>query len=234
VHHTFTNIKGSDEDIDIAPGLIRLHDSDEWKPRYRYQHIYAFLLYGLSSLSWVLRKDFVKFFQPKIGNYNNTKRPTKELVTMIFFKALYIILFIALPLMVMEISVLQFIGGFLLMHFIQGWTLAFVFQPAHAVENVEFPLPNEKGIIPEEWAAHQLQTCSNFATKSKLATWFTGGLNYQIEHHLFPTICHIHYPQLAPIIRASAQKHNLPYFENETYYKAINSHYKLLKRMGTN
>lgn len=233
VHHTYTNIKGADEDIDIAPGLIRMHESDEWKPIYKYQHIYAFFLYGLTSLSWVFRKDFVKFFQKKIGNYNNTNHPKKELYVLVFFKVVYMVLFIVLPLILMDITVLQFIAGFLLMHVIQGFTLALVFQPAHAVENVDFPLPNEKGIIPEEWAAHQLQTCSNFANKSKLATWLTGGLNFQIEHHLFPTICHIHYPKLAPIIRETAQKFNLPYHENLSYYKAIQSHYHLLKSLGT-
>jgi linoleoyl-CoA desaturase len=93
-------------------------------------------------------------------------------------------------------------------------------------------LPDDKGIISDEWAAHQLQTCSNFATKSKIATWITGGLNYQVEHHLFPTICHIHYPKLAPIIRSTAEKFNLPYHENLSYYNAIKSHYVLLKTLG--
>lgn len=232
VHHTFTNIKGSDEDIDIAPGLIRQHESEEWKPRYKYQHIHAFLLYGLTSLSWVFRKDFVKFSQKQIGNYNNSNHTQKEWFVLIFFKMLYMFLFIALPLMVMDITVLQFLGGFLLMHLIEGWTLALVFQPAHVVENVDFPIPDDKGIIPDEWAAHQLQTCSNFATKSKIATWITGGLNYQVEHHLFPTICHIHYPKLAPIIRSTAEKFNLPYHENLSYFDAIQSHYQLLKTLG--
>lgn len=78
----------------------------------------------------------------------------------------------------MDITVFQFLGGFLLMHLIQGWTLALVFQPAHVVENVDFPMPVDKGIIPDMWAAHQLQTCSNFAIKSKIATCITGGLNF--------------------------------------------------------
>lgn len=103
VHHTFTNIKGSDEDIDIAPGLIRQHKSEEWKPRFKYQHIYAFLVYGLTSLSWVFRKDFVKFSQKQIGNHNNTNHPPKEWFVLIFFKMLYMFLFMALPLMVIWI-----------------------------------------------------------------------------------------------------------------------------------
>jgi linoleoyl-CoA desaturase len=234
VHHTYTNIKGTDEDLEIAPGLIRIHPTDEWKPIQKYQHYYAFFLYGLASLSWIFRKDFVKFFKKKIGNYDNSKPPKREVFNLIFYKAVYASLFIAMPFIVLEISVLQFLTGFVLMHLVKGWTLALVFHPAHAVCNTEFPEPNEKGNIEDEWAAFQMRTTSNFATDSKLVAWLTGGLNMQVEHHLFPNICHIHYPKIALIVKKLAKEHNLPYLENKTFLKALKAHYLLLKKYSIN
>ncbi|MBA3898596.1 MAG: acyl-CoA desaturase [Bacteroidetes bacterium] len=232
VHHTVTNIKGNDEDLDIAPGLIRIDDTEEYKPIHKYQHLYGFFLYGLASLSWVFRKDFVKFFKKNIGDYDNTKHPKYEVYNLIFFKLVYVTLFIVIPLVVMDITGWQFLTGFLLMHLAKGWTLALVFQPAHVVVDVSFPIPDAKGNIEEEWAIHQMLTTANFATKSKFVTWFTGGLNMQVEHHLFPTICHIHYPKISEFVKSAAKKHNIPYQENETFYKALKAHYLLLKRFS--
>jgi linoleoyl-CoA desaturase len=232
VHHTFTNIKGVDEDLDIAPGLIRVHETDEWKPIHKYQHFYAFILYGLASLSWIFRKDFVKFFKKKIGNYDNSRPPKMEVFNLIFFKLVYVSLFIIIPFVLLDITVAQFAIGFLVMHLAKGWTMAMVFQPAHVVDNTNFPEPDENGNIEEEWAAHQMRTTANFATRSKLVTWLTGGLNMQIEHHLFPNICHIHYPKIAPIVREVAKNNNIPYLENATFSEAIKAHYNLLKHYG--
>jgi linoleoyl-CoA desaturase len=232
VHHTYTNIKGADEDLEIAPGLIRIHDSEELKPIHKYQHIYAFLLYGLASLSWVFRKDFVKFFQKNFGSYENPKPPKEEVFKLFFFKTLYYVMFIVVPVIIMDIAWWQFIIGFVLMHIAEGYTLALVFHPAHVVENAEFPEPDENGNIEEEWAAHQMRTTANFSASSKIACWLTGGLNMQIEHHLFPNISHIHYPKIASIVKETAEKHNIPYRENKTFFKALAAHYSLLKHFG--
>jgi linoleoyl-CoA desaturase len=230
VHHTFTNIVGTDEDLEIAPGIIRVHHTEEWKPIHKYQHYYAFLLYGLASLSWVFRKDFVKFFKKTIGNYDNSKPPAFEIVNLIFFKLVYVIIFMVIPLFFMNITILQFAVGFIMMHIAKGYTLALVFHPAHAVDNAEFPEPDEKGNIEEEWANHQLKTTCNFATNNSMITWLTGGLNRQVEHHLFPNICHIHYPSIAPIVKEVANKFDLPYLEHSTFFQALKAHYLLLKK----
>lgn len=232
VHHSFTNIAGHDEDIEIAPGLIRLTTDEKVKKIHAYQHWYAFLLYGLASLSWVLRKDYVKFFQKKIGEHPNTNHPKREYFNLFFYKGLYYLVFIVLPLVVLDITWWQFVIGFLAMHLCEGWVIGLVFQLAHVVEDTAFPLPNAQGHIEEAWAVHQLQTTANFAPRSALASFFCGGLNQQIEHHLFPKICHVHYPVISRIVKQTAHEFNLPYIESPTFFAALKSHYRLLRKFG--
>ncbi|WP_317239170.1 acyl-CoA desaturase [Hymenobacter sp. 5516J-16] len=231
MHHTYTNIPGHDEDIEVAPGLVRLSEDEPVRPWQRFQHFYAFALYGLASLSWVLRKDYVKFFQAKIGEHV-ANHPRKEYVNLFLYKALYYVLFIVLPLVFLPITWWQFLLGFLTMHFVEGLVLGLVFQLAHVVEGTAFPLPDAQGEMQEAWAVHQLQTTANFSPTSKLASFFCGGLNRQIEHHLFPRICHIHYPALSVIVRNTAQEFGLPYLENASFWGALQSHYRILYKLG--
>jgi linoleoyl-CoA desaturase len=232
VHHTYTNIPGYDEDIEVAPGLVRLSPETEYKPWMKFQKYYAFLLYGLASLSWVVRKDFKKFFQTNIGKQDNRRHPKIELPKMIFFKILYFTLFLVLPIMYLPFSWYAVVGGFVLMHLAEGFVLGLVFQLAHVVEGMDFPEPTDEGVIEETWAVHQMRTTANFAMKSKIAAFFCGGLNFQVEHHLFPMICHVHYPDIAPIVKKTAEDFGVPYHHNETFMQAIGSHFRMLDRFG--
>lgn len=231
VHHTYTNMPGHDEDIDVAPGLVRLSPEEKLKPMMRYQHIYAIPLYGLASISWVFRKDYKKFFQKKIGQLDNSHE-AKEYFNLFFFKALYYTIFIVLPLIFVDITWWQFLFGFIAMHLVQGLTLGLVFQLAHVVEDTEFPVTNENNAIEESWAVHQMQTTADFARKSKLVGWLVGGLNFQIEHHLFPQICHVHYAKISPIVEATAKEFGVPFIHNETFLSAMQSHYRMLRKFG--
>lgn len=233
VHHTFTNIPGHDEDLEAAPGLIRLSPKDEYKEVMRFQHIYAFALYSLTSLSWVLRKDYVKFFADKIGQYETQGHPTSAYVGLFFWKAVYYTLFIVFPLVFIDsITWWQFIIGFVAMHMAEGLTLGLVFQLAHVVEGLEYPEPDETGTVEESWAVHQMYTTADFARNNPLVTFLCGGLNFQIEHHLFPHVCHVHYPAISKIVEEVAHEHNVPYLENKTFGKALKSHYSILKELG--
>ncbi len=216
VHHTYTNIAGHDEDIDVAPGLIRFCENEPVNKIQRYQHFYAFGLYSLAMLSWVFRKDYKKFFQTKIG-CQVANHPRIEYFNLFFFKFVYYFLFII---------------GFLALQFSQGLVLGLVFQLAHVVEGTSFPHPNEDGNIEEAWAAHQMMTTANFAVNSKLAGFLCGGLNRQVEHHLFPKICHIHYPAIGKIVKDTALEFNLPYIESPTFMDALGSHYRMLRKLG--
>lgn len=233
VHHTYTNIPGHDEDLEVAPGLVRLSPEEKLTKAMRYQHLYAFLLYGLASISWVFRKDYVKFFQEKIGQTDNTNHPKAEYFNLFFFKFLNYAIFLIIPAIVLEVAWWEFLIGFLTMHMAFGLVLGLVFQLAHVVEDVSFPEPSGADhSIQEAWADHQMRTTANFARKSRLANFLCGGLNFQIEHHLFPSICHVHYDNVSEIVRQTALEFDLPYIENETFGGALKSHYSMLKKFG--
>lgn len=231
VHHTYTNIAGHDEDIDIAPGLIRFSPTETVNKIQRYQHYYAFVLYSFAMLTWAFKKDYKKFFQKKIGE-QTANHPKIEYFKLFFYKAIYYFIFIGVPLLVMPISGWQFFIGFLAYLFAQGFVLGLIFQLAHVVEGTSFPLPNTEGNVEEAWAAHQMRTTANFSVRSKIVAFLCGGLNQQIEHHLFPKICHIHYPAIAKIVKTTAFEFNLPYIENITFLDALQSHYRMLKKLG--
>jgi linoleoyl-CoA desaturase len=232
IHHTYTNIPEHDEDIEVAPGLIRLSPEDKHTKIQKFQHFYGFLLYGLASINWVLRKDYKKFFQKKIGAYDNSKHSFTEYFNLFFFKFIYYMLFIVTPLVVMDITWWQFIIGFVTMHIFNGLVLGLVFQLAHVVEGTDFPITNQDGNIEEAWAVHQMQTTANFGTKDFITSFLCGGLNQQVEHHLFPKVCHVHYPAISDIVKQTAKEHGVPYIENKTFFTALKSHYSMLKHFG--
>ncbi len=231
VHHTYTNIDGIDEDLEAMP-ILRLTESMPKKKIHRFQHFYAFLLYGLASLSWVMIKDYKKFFQKKIGNYDNKHHPVTEYVQLFAFKAFYYFMFIALPIIILQDPWWYSVIGFFVMHFFEGYTLAIIFMLAHLVEETHFPVPNAEGNIENNWAVHQMYTTADFARKNPVAAFFTGGLNFQVEHHLFPKVCHVHYPAISEIVKKTAEEHQVPYLENQSFFSAIGSHIRFLKRMG--
>lgn len=232
VHHSYTNIVGHDEDIEIAPGLIRVSDTDKLNKLQRYQHIYAFFLYGLTTISWFFRKDYLKFFQKNIGKSHTNRHPKIEYFNLFFYKIIYYSVFIVIPLLVLNLTWWQFLIGFLAMNIAEGMVLGLVFQLAHVVEDTEIRHPNEQNNVEEAWAVHQMRTTANFASKSKLAAFFCGGLNLQVEHHLFPKICHIHYRKISEIVKKTAVEFNLPYNENKSFFSALRSHYFFLKKLG--
>ena len=149
------------------------------------------------------------------------------------YKAIYYTLFIVMPLMLIDASWSTIILGFVIGHLFEGFTLAIIFMLAHVVEECEFPIYNEKNEVFYGWAEHQMRTTANFATGSFLANFLTGGLNFQVEHHLFPLICHTHYPKISPIVEKVASKYGVPYNNNHSYFGAVRSHVRLLKKLGT-
>lgn len=231
VHHTYTNISGHDEDLEIAPGLIRLSHDVPINRMHRYQHWYAFPLYCLASLSWVFRKDYKKFFQPQVGKILN-KHPKIQYFNLFFYKALYLFIFIGIPLLLISVPWWHVILGFLIMHAAQGFTMALVFQLAHVVEGTDFPLPDHGGNMEEAWAEHQMHTTANFAGNNVFAAFFLGGLNRQIEHHLFPKICHVHYKDVGEIVKETAAEFGIPYIESPTFIAALRSHFRMLKKFS--
>jgi linoleoyl-CoA desaturase len=232
LHHTYTNIQGYDEDID-AGRIIRFSKHTKWLKIHKYQKIYSFFLYGLLTINWAITTDFIqsyKYLKRKLS-YGKLPKPATHWTKLIISKIIYYSLWIVLPLFLGFVW-WQVIIGFFIMHFTAGLILSIVFQLAHVMPNTEMPLPNKKGSMKNTWAIHQLFTTSNFAPKSWLVGFFTGGLNYQVEHHLYSNISHIHYKKIAVIVKETAREFSLPYNEYKTFWKAISEHYKQLKAMG--
>lgn len=231
LHHTFTNIVNVDEDINGSK-LLSLTPHEKVKKFHAFQWIYAFFLYGIMTLYWVTVKDFVQFFNyNKKGLNSRSNKGLKGFFTIIRGKLLYFSIIIFIPILA-GIPVLYVLAGFFLMHFITGFVLTVIFQLAHTVEGTSHPLPDDKGNIDNEWAIHQMNTTVNFSRNNRLISWYVGGLNYQVEHHLFPKVCHVHYPKIAPIVEATAKEFEIPYLENKTFFKAIKSHLNALKKFG--
>ncbi|MDO6737600.1 acyl-CoA desaturase [Wenyingzhuangia sp. 2_MG-2023] len=233
LHHTYTNVEGVDEDIDIQ-GIIRLSKHERWKPMHKYQKIYAFLLYGLLTIQWALVVDFRQTprYIKKGLSAEGELNPRKEWALLIMTKIVYYLFWLALPMLVLPIAWYQWLIGFFVMHYIAGLILSVVFQLAHITDVVEVISPEDLEKEKRSWAAHQLLETANFATKNKFISFFLGGLNFQIEHHIFPTISHVHYKDLAKIVKKTASEFQLPYYEYETIALAFKAHLNQLIILG--
>ena len=232
VHHTYTNIQGVDDDIDLSP-LLRLSYESPHYFYQKHQHIYAFIAYGFSTLQWVFIKDFRNLLKKNLGPYTKINHPIHEVLILLGMKVFYYLYMIVLPLLVLDITWWQFVIGFMTVHFFAGVILSIVFQLAHVVEGPEQFSCDESGVMEDAWLVHEMKTTANFDRNNKLLNWYVGGLNFQIEHHLFPKICSIHYPAISPIIQRVAEKHNIPYHYHPTLGKAILSHYRMLRQLGS-
>lgn len=232
LHHTYTNITHIDEDIEDRLVLkFSPHTKTKWF--HQFQWVYAMFFYGLLTFYWVLAKDFVQFAQfTKSGVNPNTRSENGiMLAKIIAIKAIYFSVVIAVPVLVFNFTFAQIFAGFMLMHFVAGVILTTVFQLAHTLEQTSHPMP-VNGVIENDWAIHQLNTTVNFSRNNKWLSWYVGGLNFQVEHHLFPKISHVHYPALSNIVKQTAQEFNIPYLENKTFGQALKSHFRYMHQIG--
>jgi linoleoyl-CoA desaturase len=233
LHHGYTNVDGMDEDID--PGIVmRLSPHQKRLKIHRWQHIYGWFLYGLMTLSWVTSKDFAQLKRYRdMGLLVKQNRSYRWLVNeLILSKVFFYGYLLVLPLIFSGVAWWQTIIFFIVMHFLQGFILTIVFQPAHVMPSSEYPLPDDQGNLENNWAIHQLHTTNDFSPNSRIFSWYVGGLNYQIEHHLFPNICHVHYKNLSPIVKQTAREHGIPYNVQENFIIALINHARMLKKLG--
>lgn len=233
LHHSFTNVHGFDEDID--KGVLRLSPTQEIKGIFKFQAFYAPFLYGILTIYWFLLKDFQQLFRYHKKNLLAAQGLTfrSALIQILFHKFWYLLLFLIFPIVILNLPWWQTLLGFLIMHFISGLILALIFQPAHVIEGTDFYTTDSHGNVENSWAIHQMKTTANFANGSRVFSWFIGGLNYQIEHHLFPHVCHVHYRKISGIVKETAEKFNVPYLQHKSFAGAVISHFSLLHQLGT-
>ena len=233
LHHTYTNIPEHDEDLD-AGRILRFSKHADWKKYHKFQHLYSVFLYGLLTFNWAITTDFQQMYRytKRKLSYGKFPNPVINWTKLLVTKIMYIAIWIAIPIIFTEIAWYQVLIGFFVMHYVAGLILSIVFQLAHIIDHADTPVPNEQGDMKNTWAIHQLFTTVNFGTKNRIINWFTGGLNHQVEHHIFPNISHVHYTKIAKIVKQTAKEFELPYHEYKTTRKAIISHFKHLKTLG--
>lgn len=233
LHHTYTNVHEHDEDISPR-GVLRLSPHSKWKSLHKFQFVYAWFLYGLMTIVWLGIKDYVRLIRyHRDGTAKKQKANIfREWAILLISKGSYIGYMFFIPLLVTPLLWWQVLIGIFVMHYIAGFILAIIFQPAHVIDGTEFPLPDENHALENNWAIHQLHTTTNFGNESKWFSWYVGGLNFQIEHHLFPNICHVHYRKIAGIVRETTREFHLPYKSTRTFVGALAGHGRLLRELG--
>lgn len=230
IHHTYTNIEGIDDDIDARP-FLRLCETQKRYKIHRYQHIYFGFAYSLLYLMWIFYTDYEKYFTKKVGTMPLQKMKLTDHISFWGFKLAHAAIFVALPIYI--VGFLPWLIGFLIYGMFTGFVIAIIFQLAHTVEATHFPIATQPANrIEDEWAIHQLKTTANFATKNRFISWLVGGLNFQIEHHLFPKISHVHYPAISKIIKQACEDYGFPYIEYPKMRMAVASHVAHLKELG--
>jgi linoleoyl-CoA desaturase len=232
LHHSYTNIDEFDGDIENP--IMRFSPSQEFNSSFKYQAFYAPFLYAIMTLFWFLIKDFERISRYDKKDLLKTQGLTywSAMAIVTFHKIWYAGLTLILPIFIVDLPWWQTVLGFLMMHGITGLSLALIFQPAHVIEETEFFIPSDNGTVENNWAIHQLKTTSNFANDATIFSWFIGGLNNQVEHHLFPKICHVHYRHISKIVEKTAIEYGIPYHKHATFLEAVSSHFSLLNALG--
>lgn len=232
LHHTYTNIHEADDDLNM-PFFLKFSPHVKNYKIHRFQHLYVWFFYSISTLGWVTAKDFVRIGRyRKMGFLDKKGEFKKELFKLTGWKLLYFSFALALPLIFVPLPVWVILLAFVSMHLVTGLLISCIFQVAHVMPKMEYPVVDENGMVENEWTVHQLETTTNFSPKSKLFSWFIGGLNYQVEHHLFPNICHVHYRKISPIVAQTAKEFGIPYHIKKTFASAIWGHVKMLYFLG--
>ncbi|MEO6456241.1 MAG: acyl-CoA desaturase [Ginsengibacter sp.] len=227
-HHNCANVHGEDEAL-IGRGLFRFSPYSPKKGFHKFQHLYAIFIYGMVSIDHIFLKDFEYFFFANYKHVKTRKYPLKEYVIMIIGKLFYFSYMLILPIVLLGISPWLVLLAFLITHFVMGLLSTLVFLVTHIIDTTRFPESKNEF---EHFVYHVLGTTADFSTQNSWANWFLGGLNQHVIHHLCPQICHTHYPKLTQILKATCKEYGIEYRENATMYKAIQQHFKLLKRLG--
>ena len=230
-HHFFVNVRGADSAL-ASGGMFRFTPHDVRKPIHRFQHLYAPLFYCLVTLDWVLAKDYRWLLHGRFGNRRITRHPRKALVLLFLGKAFYYTYTLVLPLVFLSVPWYAVVLGFVVMHLFLGFTLALTFQPNHFTEASGFPEPDREGGIAGDYIEHVFGNTADYCRGNPLAKFALGGLNLHVVHHMFPGVCHVHYPALTRILKTTAEEHGLPYREHKTLTSAFLAHLSWLKALG--
>jgi len=229
-HHIFPNVDGCDADIDLNP-MIRLSPQHPIRRHQRYQHIYALLLYCIYTLHWFIFKDVLYLSKKKLANLEAIKHPLYEYFLFLFWKVVYVIAIVYIPL-VSGYPLSHVIIAFFLMHAVNSLFFIHSLIATHLCLETQFPKPDNEGYLTHDYYVHQLATSLDFSPTSNFFNWIFGGFNSHAAHHLYPKLPHTIYPLISPVIEQTAKEFDVRY-NKLNLFDAIRSHYKYLKIMGS-
>ncbi|HYF33126.1 MAG TPA: acyl-CoA desaturase [Chitinophagaceae bacterium] len=230
-HHAYPNVDDCDADLQVN-GLIALSPNQHVKWHHRYQHLYAPIAYMFYTVLWIFYKDFVLFFRKKQANILFTSHPVSEWIKFVLYKLLYIGIYIVIPYFITGLPLQQVLAGFFIMHCLLSLFLLFTFLISHYVEGIVFTNPGEEARLHNSWARHQVNVSVDFHAEERWAGWIFGGFNTHVAHHLFPHVCHVHYPYITRVIREKLVEHGIPY-QSVSYWGGVRSHLRFIKQLGT-
>ena len=231
-HHKWVNIHEIDVTLETH-GLFRFTPHEPWKPMHRFQHFYVPFLYSLAQFHWVTFKDFKWFFgESHIGNAKNVKHPAKEYAVLLISKFVYHGLTLVLPLIFLSVSWWIIILGWFSIHILSGLTFALIFQCTHVYNGTTYPMPDHDGNIENNYAIHVIDTTADFCRRNRIGSWLMGSINIHVIHHIFPDVCHVHYPKLTPILIKTCEEYGLDYKEYNTFSQAFAAHIGMLKHLS--
>jgi fatty acid desaturase (delta-4 desaturase) len=225
-HHINPNDINCDPDI-IGNDILRLNPLKPLAHIQLFQHLYIFVLFAIFGISYIFFsfKHLVDGFHFISMSSLVTKYRTLEEGTMLIFFCRWILL----PLF--QVPSLWTLINILPMFIVGGYYLAFFFLISHNFEGVSL---NENRYIQEKennsFLRRQIETASNVGS-----TWlcfFNGGLNYQIEHHLFPRIQHSHYPLISKVVKSYCEEKGIIYRHFPTVTENVLSCVRHLYQMG--
>jgi linoleoyl-CoA desaturase len=228
-HHTYTNVDGWDDDVDQTP-FARLLPTQAPRPWYRLQHLYVWPLYSLMVLRWQTGADVAALLRGRIARSALHLPRRWDLAGLVAGKLVFVSWALVGPLLVYPWWVV--LAGYAGCTMVTSLVTATTFQLAHCVEEADFTSADELASRPRVWAIHELETTVDFCPRNAVLTWLLGGLNYQIEHHLFPRVAHTHYPRIAAIVRRNAERHGLRYTVHPSLRAALRSHQRHLQALG--
>jgi linoleoyl-CoA desaturase len=228
-HHTYTNIDGFDADFSQTP-FMRFAPAQPARPWYRYQHLYIWPLYLLMGLRWQTVGDIAAFARGRIGESALRFPRGWNLAGVLGGKALFVLWALVLPAFVYPWWAVLI--GYVGFSMVTSLIMATTFQLAHCVEEASSASSQDLRTEKPEWAVHEVETTVDFCPRNPVLTWMLGGLNFQIEHHLFPRVPHTHYPRIAEIVRRNCERHGVRYTSQPSLRAALRSHVVHLRTMG--
>lgn len=232
LHHTYTNIDEADDDLNM-PFFLRFSPHAKHYKIHKFQHLYVWFFYSISTLAWVTVKDYVRIYRYKNKGFLKAKHQFRNaILSMATWKLIYFSYTLIIPILISPLSWWILVLAFILMHLLVGLLVSVVFQIAHIMPTIKFPLPNKEVAMEVNWYRHQFDTTTNFSPNNKILSWLIGGLNYQVEHHVLPNVCHVHYNNISVIVADTAHEFGIPYHVKSNLSQALGDHIKMLKMLG--